>query len=210
MFSTRAFTLVELLIVAMISSVVVAAIASCVIGGVRTWDYARKFGGVEADALLKLETVQRDAANTFYFYAIAFNGDSAGMTFPALVDVTTDGSGELRPGAIKYYFDPDKKALYRKAWQFPVTEPSDDKAERILTGLSGFDIQYYSLPSSGDSSSEWQKGWNNFTNFPGAVMMNLLFDGDKQQIKISRTIMLPAGASKVEQGQQSPPRSTAK
>jgi prepilin-type N-terminal cleavage/methylation domain-containing protein len=202
------FTLVELIVVAAIFGVVITAVASCLIAGVRTWDYARKYSGVESEAMLKLETVHRDVANSFRFHAIAFSGGASEVAFPGFVDVDVDGAGEPWIGTIKYYFDPMKKALFRKAWVYPESEPLDDKAERILAGVEALVISYYSMPVAGDNGSMWQEGWNNVTNIPGALAMELSFEGDnKQVIKMKRTVMIPAAAAPIpEQAQQQQPK----
>lgn len=204
--SIKAFTLVELLVVAAIFGVVIIAIASCLMAGVRTWDYARKYSGVEADAMIRLEAVHRDIANTFRFYAITFSGGAKEFAFPGLIDVTTYGGEESRIGTIKYYFDPEKRVIFRKTWVFPESEPLNDKAEKIITGVNDMVVNYYSLPSTNDGSGMWQEAWSNATNIPGSLALELSFEGDnKQFIKIKRTVMIPAAAAPMpEQPQQQP------
>lgn len=191
------FTLVELLVVTLILGVVIAAITSCLIGGIRTWEYVSKYGTAEVETLLKLETVHREVANTFPFYMISMSGGEKEISFPGLVEVTADGNTETKIGTIKYYFDQQKKGLLRKAWPFPESEPSSDNQEMVLSGLTDFTVSYYSLPSTNDTrSGVWQETWTNVTNLPGAVAMEISMAGDnKQQLMIKRTVMIQTAAA---------------
>ena len=198
--SVGAFTLVELLIVAAIFGIMVTAIVSCLVAGIRTWDYARKYSGVEAVAMISLESMHRDIANTFRFYSIAFRGAPRELAFSGLVDVSDDGGEYSRIGTIKYYFDAGKKVVLRKAWAFPGSEPADDKAEKIFSGVSDMTLNYYALPSGSERGAAWQEGWNDTTNIPGAVTVELAFDADNaQSLKIKRTVMIPAAAVPVSE-----------
>jgi len=193
------FTLVELLVVSLILGLVVSAITFCLIGGIRTWEKVSKYGTVEVDALVKLETVHREIANTFRFYTIPLSGGAREISFPGLVETVSREITEPRIGTIKYFFDPVKKELLRRSWVYPESEPLSDKPERILSGLNDLAITYYSLPSTNDSSGGvWQESWGNVTNLPGAVMMELSFEGEnKQPVMIRRTIMIPVAPEPV-------------
>ena len=185
------FTLIELLISAMIFAVVLSVISACVFAGIRVWDYARKCGGVEGDALMKLEIVQRDVANTFRFYAVPFAGTVNDMSFAGLVETTGDVSQPARIGTVHYYFDTQRKGLFRKVWAFPGSEPTDVQPEKLLAGLSDFKISYYAPPSD-RGGDVWQEGWNDETNIPGAVTVELTFEGEAPPLKMKRTILIPA------------------
>jgi|GEM_PF-1987583 len=193
----RGFTLIELLVVALILGVVITAITSCLIGGIRAWEYVSKYGTVEVDALVKLETIQRETANTFRFYMISLSGGASELSFPGLVEESPGNNAEPRIGTIKYYFDQQKKELLRKSWMYPATEPANEQPEKILSGLNGFKVSYYSLPSTNDSSGGvWQEAWTSVSNLPGAVTMEMSFEGDnKKPVVIKRTIMIPAAAA---------------
>jgi len=199
-----AFTLVELLIVSAIFGTVIAAVTSCLVAGVRTWDYARKYSGVEADAALRLETVQRDIANSFRFYGIPFSGGADAVAFPCIVEMDVDDEVETLIGTIKYYYDPAKKALFRKVWAFPQGEPFDDKAEKILSGVESMVFSYFPLSAAGDAGSTWQESWNNVTNIPGALILDMSFAGENERrIGMKKTVLIPAAAAPMpEQPQQ--------
>ncbi len=205
--SRGAFTLVELLIVTVIMGVVITAVTSCLIAGVRCWDYARKYGSVESDVMIKLEIVHRDFANAFRIYSIPFDGDARSAAFPALVGTAGDESAPPRVGTIKYFYDAQKQTVFRKSWIFPSGEPLDGDAEIMITGVSDVKFSFYALPGKGEEVGAWQEGWNNLTNFPGAVSMELLFDtGGKRPLEIRRTVIVPAAVFPVpEQAQQSNP-----
>ena len=201
----KAFTLVELLIVSVILGVVITAVTSCLMAGVRTWDYARKYGSVESDAMIKLEAVHRDIANTYRLYSIPFCGGVRDVAFPGLVNVAGEDGETPRIGTIKYLYDARKKMVFRKSWTFPGSEPLDGEAERVLTGVSDMNFGYYTLPGKDGDVGTWKEEWNSITNFPGAVTMELAFDtDDKRPLRIKRTVIITAARIPLpEQKQQS-------
>lgn len=199
------FTLVELLVVTVICGVLVAAIVACLVGGIRAWDYVRRYGSTEIDAMIRLEAVQRDIANAFRFYGVSFSGDEGAFSFPGLVDVVGDGSGLFRPGTVKFFYDRQKGDFLRKVWVFPSREPLDDSAEKVMSGISRLAVSYYAAPSEADSTGGWVGSWNNSSNMPGAVMLDLTFDGgEKQAIRIRRTVVLPVTALPEQDKPQQP------
>jgi prepilin-type N-terminal cleavage/methylation domain-containing protein len=201
--AARGFTLVELLIVTLIFGVIVGVITTCLLGGIRTWDYARKFGVTEPDALLKMEIVHRDVASAFYFHDISFAGDSTYVSFPGLVDRIVDGKTEARIGTVKYWYDADKKMFMRKAWLYPSPEPDDRDAEKMLAGVNAVEIRYHALPIGKGGAVTVCDGWNSKTNLPAALSVDMFFGAGSRPVTVSRTIMLPiAGTQAVNQVQQ--------
>ena len=61
-------------------------------------------------------------------------------------------------------------------------------------------LNYYALPSGSDRGAIWEGSWNDATNIPGAVTVELAFDADNaQSLKIKRTVMIPAAAVPVSE-----------
>lgn len=187
------FSLVELLIVTVILGIVVTAIAACLAGGIRVWDTARTFHAVESDALMGVTLLEKEARNAFRFYGIPFRGGSGEVSFPGLVrEVSEDGTASERPGTIRYTFDGGSGRLLRRAWAYPRTG-SGAKAEVVASRLSLLSIQYCPPSSARETDEGWQPSWDDATNFPSALVIDLTLGREKETTRIRRTVILPVG-----------------
>ena len=182
-----AFTLIELLVVAAILALVGAAIGACIAGGIRVWDRARTFHVAESEALLGLERFSSDVMNTFHFYAIPFEGATAELSLPALVVASEGGVGEAgRVGTVRYYFDRGRGGLYRLSAVFPLSPPQRSAgAEEVVSGLSDLRLTYLDRRNGG-----WEDAWQNRTNRPSGVRVEMRFvDGDRSR-DVTRTLVM--------------------
>ena len=195
--SGAGFTLIELLVVSAIIGVVVTVVAACLAGGIRVWDRTRTLAVTEANAVIGLRIIEKDLANTFAFYGIRFDGGPAGLSFPGLVlprpagsDKSQDSDTGERIGMVKYWFDPQKKALFRQEKVYPCNEASPVVAEELLPHLQSLALQYYA-PARQGLGGAWQGSWDDETNFPSRVRVQLVFEQEEGVVNISRTILLP-------------------
>ena len=195
--SKPGFTLIELLVVSAIIGLVMVAISACLMGGIRVWDRTQTFAVVEANAVIGLRIMEKDLMNTFPFYGIRFDGGAAGLSFPGLVLQKPGGPDsrdkvevQERIGAVKYWFDSQKEAWFRQEVAYPQPrEASPARAEELLPHLKSVDLQYYA-PVRHGQGGEWQRTWNDETNFPTRVRIQLGFVQDKGTVNITRTILL--------------------
>ena len=209
------FTLIELLVVIAILGIVTSVIAACLSGGINVWEKARNLNKIEAEAFVGLAVIEEDLNNTFSFYDISFDGDDTHMSFPSLIVNSLDASsipasffsresiGEQsdlpensrlsrRIGTVKYLFDRNTKSMLRGEWIYPEEEPLNGKFEKLVAGLNDVKLSYFVMPDGKQSSGSAQ--WNDKTNFPHAVSIELVFGGGqgKDQIRISRKVYLKA------------------
>ncbi|MBN2301056.1 MAG: type II secretion system protein [Lentisphaerae bacterium] len=203
----RAFTLIELIVVTAILAVVMAALGSCLAGGIRAWDAVKKFNSGELETVLGLAMLGKDVCNTMRFHDIPFEGDSGWMSFPAILRKSSDelnrnNSSEMvvSLGTVKYYVDPNMRALVRKQWFYPYHEPTYMSGEIIASDVKTVALKYFRLPhQTGEdngnmhtpSSGEWLDCWSDSTNLPGGLSIELIFT-DEHRDPMTRIVLIPA------------------
>jgi len=89
---SRAFTLIEFLIVISIMAVLGAAVLSIFSGGINVYKRVKELGTEEMQALLSLEEVEMDLRNTFVISGINFTGEAKEITFSGR-DIILGGLG---------------------------------------------------------------------------------------------------------------------
>lgn len=72
-FFRRAFTLIEMLIVASLLSVTGLAVYHAIANGVRVWEYSRRYSSQE-DAVIFFEKITADLQNAYQYSLISFDG----------------------------------------------------------------------------------------------------------------------------------------
>jgi len=193
--ATYGFTLIELLVVIAIFAVVATAVGASLAGGIRAWDAARDFNAVETDALIDLDILQRDLANTFRFHDIEFAGSKTALTFPAHVRVDDphgDAWNIMCIGGVNYLYDKEERALFRRAQPYPFPEARPGElGEKAIGNLDAVTFEYYRLAPQAGQPGAWEPEWNDPTNFPARVRVNLVFGEDARPAAITRTIVLP-------------------
>lgn len=190
------FTLIELLVVSAIIGLVMVAISTCLMGGIRVWDRTQTFAVVEANAAIGLRILERDLMNTFPFYGIRFEGGATSLSFPGLVLPPPGGTESRDPreageriGTVKYWFDASKEAWFRHEVAYPPRDASSVQAEELLSHLKSINLQY-GAPAGRGQGSVWQGSWTDETNVPRRVRIQLAFAQDNGTVNITRTILL--------------------
>ena len=186
--SRKGFTLVELLVVVSILGLVTGVVGASLAAGIRAWQMARTFGTVEAQALVGARILKRDVMNTFAFYAIPFKGSRREMTFPAIVDTTPESENPSpRLGSVSYRYNRYERVLERQvtALASEITAPSQDP-ERLVRDVEDLVIRYGEVGKNGLS---WEASWDNTTNHPEVVEIELTVKTDTGPLVIRETIV---------------------
>jgi len=163
------FTLIEVLVVAAILGVLVAALGACLAAGFRVWAESQRCARNEPDVALAAAMMERDVINAFPFYSIPFAGSEDQVRFAGLVEACAPGdgggtSGVRRISTIRYFPSSDRQLLLRKCWAYPTPEPPDEAAERLVSGLASVVWRYRR-----DESDSWRSDWTDPSNAPGQV-----------------------------------------
>jgi prepilin-type N-terminal cleavage/methylation domain-containing protein len=200
--STDAFTFIELLIVTVILGIVTAVLVACVAGGIRVWESARRFDTVENEAMLGLASVQKDVMNAFAFYAAPFRGGPRQMRFASLVETPAEsGETETRIATVDYSMDVGAGRLTRLARVFPEEEAVTRHGESIVENLDDARLWYAAASDNRKApGAAWADVWEDPTNLPQRVRVDLTFEDGGQQRMFSRTFIIPVAG--VESGGQ--------
>jgi prepilin-type N-terminal cleavage/methylation domain-containing protein len=185
----RGFTLIEVLVVAAILGIVVAALGACLAAGFRVWEEARRFGKGEQDVLLAVALIERDVANAFPFYAIPFAGSAEQVSFAGLVEAAVAESGAdttnvRRIASIRYTRSADRSVLLRKVWTYPAPEPADEAAEGLVAGVGSVAWGYRR-----HGADPWLTSWTDPTNVPAEVSLTIELAADGYRVE--RTFVRP-------------------
>jgi len=192
----------ELLVVTAILAVVAATIVACLAGGIRVWEEARRYETVDVRAMIAMRLVQKDIMSTVPFYAVRFEGRERAMRFPRLMRVLVeDGQGvaeETRLGTVSYDFSGEDRALKRRSWPYPQLEPPPHRSESVAERLRDMRIWYHAAVGGESVAGQWTDRWEDPTNMPQRVRVDLTFAGDSGDRVFTRIFVLPAAVAEGE------------
>lgn len=148
----RAFTLIEMLIVASLLSVTGLAVYNAIANGLRVWEYSRRYSA-EEDVAVFLEKISVDLQNVYLFSQIEFQGKAEKIFIPTIVKVAADSATPDRNriieqiGAVEYFYQKGKKTIYRRQGNYSQALKSNKKLEsRPLAGsIEGMRFTYLFL-----------------------------------------------------------------
>ena len=170
----RGFTLIETLLVLLLSSFVFLAINSSLWQGIKVFNRLSALAGQQAVAFA-FETLTRDVKNSMEYSRIPFQVTPHALSFASLTNrPLTEGQDAfwLMPSGISYRFDPDKKTLSRIQTELPF---KDSKTEVVLSGVE-------------DVSFEVRSGGE---DLPTCISVSVRVVGGSHPLLLERSIDLP-------------------
>ncbi|MDD5225734.1 MAG: type II secretion system protein [Candidatus Omnitrophica bacterium] len=162
---TKGFTLIELMLVAVMLGALGLAIVATFAGGLKIFNRMQSYTVTRADVLLVIEKMERDLRNTFSFKGIDFIGGPKRMTFPSVLrTVSAKGQVKESPGSVSYYRDDSshERALSReeKAYAQAVKKGSSEHGDiAVLAPIEDVDFQYFSYDPEAKTYS-WGNEWD--------------------------------------------------
>lgn len=190
-YRSRAFTLIELMVVIAIVGLVAGVVVASFSGGIGVWESASILTHVEREAYFGAESIRRDIAGTFDFHDLGFKGAADNVSFPGLVPVAdAEGATRFRIGTVKYLHDAAGKSLERLTWQYPYTEESAFP-EIIAEGVESIRFSY--LAAGADTDDGWVSDWEAATNFPAAFRMDFTISHQGRELVVQREVPLTEG-----------------
>jgi prepilin-type N-terminal cleavage/methylation domain-containing protein len=161
----KGFTLIEMMLVAVLLGIVGLAIVATFAGGMKLFHRAESYTAAKADVLLAMEKMERDLRNTFALKGIDFIGEAHRMTFSAILDTASAedrAGGSL--GSVAYFRDDgfSKGALSREEKPYAQAVQKEDLEHGDITALAPIEeinFQYFYFdPEAGTYS--WVNSWD--------------------------------------------------
>ncbi|MCB9772306.1 MAG: prepilin-type N-terminal cleavage/methylation domain-containing protein [Candidatus Omnitrophica bacterium] len=124
--SSRAFTLIEMLLVASLLSVTGLAVYHTIASGMRVWEYSRRYSA-EEDVEIFFEKITADLQNSYSYSLIQFEGKSDQLFIPTIVrtpiDQNISPSGDIieQMGGVEYFLQSGQKTIYRRQANYSQT-----------------------------------------------------------------------------------------
>lgn len=187
--------MVELLIATSIIFLVAGAIYSAFANGVGVWRRCNINRKLERDVMINLTKMTRSIRNTFEFTGIAFEGTREAVSFPALVN-----EGEV--GRLSYFFDDDKKKLYKNEKTYielygedPEAEIESFGGEVLISDVEDWEFSYCYLDNI-TSEYKWKEIWQegDQDTIPQAVRIDFSFKKDEDEtLDFTKTVYIPIG-----------------
>lgn len=187
----QGFTLLEVMVVAAILGIVIAAVGACLAAGMRVWDATRRYASGEPQLALACAMLERDIVNTFPFYSISFSGTVDTVQMPALLKAEDPASADAaaaevrRVGTVRYFWARERSAILRKAWVYPRPEPPDASGEVVASSVSRFQFRFAGPGAGGET---WRDTWTDASNMPTRVQVSVELLHDAGGGVVERTV----------------------
>ena len=191
----RGFTLIELLVSTALLAAIMVAVGACLAAGLRVLDGTREFGATEAKAQAGLILLGRDLMNTFPFRGAVFKGSADQVSMAGMVLPASGESGKAEVREVSYRFDPRHRTI-RRSVRGGVHTPldADPSDEAIIEHAREFTVLYRSARISRGGEPPWQEQWNNASNLPEQVKVELLVETRHGPVPYVRSFRLAAAA----------------
>ena len=190
----QGFSLLEMLLVTALVASISLAVFLCLSNGLKLWKKMQAVRTAEAVTVF-FDRLAVETANAFLFSTLSVEGEISALTFPTIIYAMTDAkssrvdevAGE-QIGVVRYFYDEvsgqivRQQADYGRAvhgnWQTPV---------QVAPGVSSLRFLYY-YPGSSEALP-FKEG----QILPAGIMVEVEWVEQKQNRKIARYFVLPAG-----------------
>ncbi len=191
----RAFTFIEIMLVAALFAILSTAIFTCLLNGIRLSDRARQMMSGE-DSLIFFDRMASDLRNTFHFANIDLAGEEGRMAFPCVVWTPADRVSMRAPegvvdqiGRVAYDYDPVREAVVRRQANYSQAMAGGWGADTVLVkGVKGLRFRYFH-GVSGEASTHLEPT----DEIPSGVEVELHVIQAGEERVLKRYIAIPAG-----------------
>ncbi len=183
------FTLMELVVAAVLMSVVGLAVLASFGGGVRVFDRVSDFGTVRGRVALALEVMERDIRDGVVFDPIGFEGASDELSFAARRQRLVEDRLERRLARQRYYRDPDTGELV-SAWVDYPFEPDKQEQREAMAAIEGLSFEYAYTEGTAQGY-RWKDTWSVSDGRPVAVRLEVRFKDKGETRSVERVVFIP-------------------
>ncbi|HTL71274.1 MAG TPA: prepilin-type N-terminal cleavage/methylation domain-containing protein [Candidatus Eisenbacteria bacterium] len=189
-----AFTLIELLLVMTLLPILAFAVYANFNSGFRIWKAANQEVPEEACALF-YRRGDADFRNLVRYSALPFEGGSSEVAFCAGVAAPAELGGDRGLGQVRYFYDDDKKALFREEKNFSeVHKERPGRVTLVLEHVERFSLEYFAVTQQKDVYA-WTEEWTGRKpeELPLAVRFSFDRSGPAGNRTDTRTFQVGAG-----------------
>jgi hypothetical protein len=194
-FKSKAFTLVEILLVSSLVAVLGIAVYRSFSNGLKLWAKVQRINR-GAETTIFLERFAEDLRVSVGISNILFKGTPTKISFPAIVMTSADPKSSRSPesiidqiGMIQYCFDHEQHAIFRQ--QANYGQALKDKwAEQTLvaSGINDISLKY---ETNGENGFAVKSEINGI--IPSGVIVDIHFSDDSGEHQFKRYLWIPIG-----------------
>ncbi len=137
-----AYTLVELMIVTVMTGLLVAAMGTVLLAGVRVWSRVTQVDRPESETVIAMLILERDLRNRISLHFAPFEGNEKAFSFATVNRVRTDELQEDRLELVTWRFDKKDSALIRSVQRVPSIAEEEPEDEILLFDLESAEFRY--------------------------------------------------------------------
>ena len=188
----RGFTFIELIIAALIMTIVVVSIYSAFNVGIKAWRKGSTGQGFQKTRLGLLK-FQKELKSSFFFSNAPFKGSASEMTFPSVISE----SGRDKIYIINYYAAQDKdtgaKNLMKRKILFEDKRIKEKEGfAELVFSADSISFQYAYRLNNGSKGFEWRDTWEEDQGkMPSGVKISFKLKNEDEIY--SKTMFIPQG-----------------
>jgi hypothetical protein len=187
--TSKAFTLVEILLVTSLIGLVSIAVLKSFNNGLKLWAKAQRINR-EAEAAIFLDKMSEDLRSMVFISSIAFKGSSQKISFPAIVITKADAKSSRAQegvvdqiGAVQYRYDAELHKIFRRQANYAEAVKGKWVQDEIaiVSGIEDLSFHYEIFDDKGFLlKSEIGEG------VPSGVMVDVRFSDDSGTHELKR------------------------
>jgi len=209
----KAFTLLEILIAATISSIVMLGLYSAFQSGILTYDRIESSDQTYRTARVILQKLEHELKNSFCFKSddCKFSGTADTLDFYSSPDIYLEAKKFPYPASISYSLENNilKKAVLAASQL--ISAPQSPEPQEIAGDIGEINFQF--AEASQDNSVKWQDSWakeseeNQKKTLPAALKIKLVIkekkrnDREGKTAEFSTVIDIPAASQETAQNE---------
>ncbi|MCM8774736.1 MAG: type II secretion system protein GspJ [Candidatus Omnitrophica bacterium] len=191
--------MMEILVAVLIISFLAGVLYTTFSHGMDVWRRAVR-GFPESDMDIFFDKVSTDLRNAFAFLPKSLMGTTHSVQFYTLVPsgdftVTIVKEPMQEPARVRYDFDRDHKAIWRRQERYPqilyAYSGLQPRVAKLAEGISNIELEYYAYDENA-KKFVWSSGWDK-SYLPCAVRMKLTSEKPSAKKVFMRVISIPAG-----------------
>jgi len=187
----RGFTLTEILLVAVMLSVIGLAVYNAFNNGIKIWKRIVR-NVIEEDVSIFFEKISRDLKNSFEYTGIKFEGLPQRIAFATLIVPRESKNSKYEIGYVAYFEDSMDKSINRQQQNYSqLYQDINPMPLKVVSNIKNLTFEYYYYDPNRDKAS-WESSWEDEENLPLAVRVKVEFYEDNREKTLVKSISIPA------------------